>query len=652
MLQMAEIHSCVPDGVRLISSDVFDTLLLRTSRSQSSRILEGEKRFSALLATHGYRFRVEDLYWARSLAQKLSYRALDIGGEAGEVRLGDVIRSQLAMLGVPANFEQARGDIELSVEKSSLKANAKLAKFFRRLRRSNLRIVAVSDTALSGIQITELINYFHTPGLVDAVYSSADFQGSKRRGDLFDIVMEREGMDPHQVVHFGDDHLADVVRASSRGIYARQIETSKSTKALSKVNGGVTQAQLLARRRWAGSVNAPVSGNRFEFGRDILGPVVAEFALKIWLYSQQAASGEPSAILFCARGGVGIREAFERLVRRLSLPCSTPRAPFFISRLIAARTAVEQRAPAALQEIGREFHGQSFRDVAKALGGRDFALPEIWDATFEPDRFYDLLDMPAAAELRWEIEAQNTLFRRHLATVSGGAKRIILCDTGLYGSTQRLLMAGVPGYRFETIQLARSNYKGFDEGHFSKVAGLVVENNGYDPLRIETVLLRYWQMVESLFEPAVSSAKELYEDEDGEVAANCGDLTYPLAREKLNEMLLGTLDYIDNLDSAARICQDGCRSWRRLKQAITNPGVSDVEMLDVVTRSVDFGRQDHASAMQAAESASFSQRLQAVRSSLWREGAISRDFSTISPFLLTGLEIFHAARIVSRRFSR
>ena len=615
-------------------------------------MLEGERQFCALLLKNGISVRVEDLFLARNLAQKLAYRALNMAEERGEVRLCDIVRSQLAMLGIPESFGPARCDIELSVEKSSLSANSRLANFFRRLRRADLRIVAVSDTALSGAQVMELINYFHVPGLVDAVYSSADFQKSKRRGDLFDVVLENEGLRPDEIVHFGDDGLADIEKASSKGIHARQVGISRTTRMLSRIDGGLAQARVLTGRRLAVSSKTGISRNRFEFGRDIFGPIVAEFALKIWLYGQQAANDEASVLLFCARGGVGIREAFERLVHRLALPCALPRAPLFISRLIAARTAVAQRAPAVLQEIGREFHGQSFRQVACALGGRDFVLPEMWDATFDASRFYSLLDSPDAVQVCQEIDRQNTLFRKHLTKVAGDAKRVILCDTGLYGSTQKLLAAGIPDIRFETIQLARSNYKGFDEEHFNKVAGLVVENNGYDPLRIETVLLRYWQIVESLFEPAVSSARELREGEDGEIYANCGDLSYPLPSGKLNEMLLGVLAYIDTLESAARIFQDAGRSWRRLKQAITNPTAEDIKILDVMTRSVDFGRQGHASVLQSTGSPGFGQRLRDVKSSLWREGAISRDFAMMSPVLLAGLEVFHAARGVSRRLTR
>ncbi|MFT8117539.1 hypothetical protein ACMYL3_24745, partial [Salmonella enterica subsp. enterica serovar Typhimurium] len=64
-----------------------------------------------------------------------------------------------------------------------------------------VRIVAVSDTALSTDALAELINHFHGPGLIDRIYSSADVQASKRFGGLFTAVLEAEAVPPSNVLH-------------------------------------------------------------------------------------------------------------------------------------------------------------------------------------------------------------------------------------------------------------------------------------------------------------------------------------------------------------------------------------------------------------------------------------------------------------------
>jgi hypothetical protein len=88
------------------------------------------------------------------------------------------------------------------------------------------------------------------------------------------------------------------------------------------------------------------------------------------------------------------------------------------------------------------------------------------------------------------------------------------------------LASGFPEIRVETIQFARSNYKGHGEEHFPKVTGLMVEQNFYSPFNVCSSVLRYWHLVESLFEPAVSSVHLFTENGLGQVEGNCGDITF------------------------------------------------------------------------------------------------------------------------------
>jgi hypothetical protein len=75
------------DRIEVISTDVFDTLLLRTNRSERSRILKGERLFSDLLARRGWHIAADLLVDARLQARRLAFRGLTLRGVAGEARL-------------------------------------------------------------------------------------------------------------------------------------------------------------------------------------------------------------------------------------------------------------------------------------------------------------------------------------------------------------------------------------------------------------------------------------------------------------------------------------------------------------------------------------------------------------------------------------
>ncbi|MDI7862979.1 hydrolase [Rhizobiaceae bacterium n13] len=647
------IHSPL-DGIDLISTDVFDTLLLRQPRSQRSRVMQGEQRFARLLREEGFAVSPQHLFRTRQLAERYAYRALNVGGGAGEVRLVDIVARQVALLGLPECMIDRRMALEIAIEKASLCANEPLAKALRLQRQAGIRIVAVSDTALSTPLLAELINHFHGPGLIDAIYSSADAGASKRYGQLFSSVLSEEGVIASRVLHVGDDFIADCTVPQAMGIRTVHLPKGRLRRLAAQADGAWVEAARAVRHHLAPTrQRIPEISDRTAFGKEVFGPIVAQFCLHMWLYATQAQTQGNAALLFCARGGIGIREVFERLLNKLQLPLSIRRENVMISRLVAARAAVARRSRAALDELGREFRKGSFADVANALGGHCYDLSGPWQATFERQRFYAMLDSPEGALVLDDIVRQTELFERHLDVVSSNATRIILCDTGLYGSTQRLVAAGLPQRQFETIQFARCNYKGFSEDHFPQVVGLVVEEDFYNPLKIETVILRYWQIIESLFEPAIPSVRHFHEVEGGGIRSNAGDIAHgrfdPAAD---NPLLTGVLQYVEQVQNGAQIIGDADHAWVRLKQAITNPGAFDMEALGVGARSVDFGRQESVFVLNQSAAPDLARKLASVKAQLWREGAIARDFPLLKSALLPALELVHIVRGVSARLSR
>ncbi|WP_183723178.1 hydrolase [Rhizobium sp. BK060] len=639
------------DGIDLISTDVFDTLLLRQPRSQRSRVMQAEQRFARLLRDEGTLISAEHLFRTRQLAERFAYRALNVGGGAGEVRLVDIIQRQLAMLGLPERLIEQRISLEMAIEKISLCANEKLAKVLRLHRQTGIRIVAVSDTALPRRQLVELINYFHGPGLIDNVYSSADIGESKRFGRLFSRVLEEEGVAASRLLHLGDDFLADCAVPRTMGIRALHLPKGRLRRFATRADGARAEAMRGVRKGvMRPSGRMPDLADRAAFGREVFGPIVAQFCLYIWLYAREAETQKNAALLFCARGGIGIREAFEKLVAKLNLPLEIRRENILISRLVAARAALMQQSPAVLDELGREFKKNTFADVANALGGCTYELSGPWQLPFDPSHFFAMIDTPEGRVVLDDIARQNELFERHLQQIAGDVSRIILCDTGLYGSTQRLVAAGLPERAFETIQFARCNYKGLSEDHFPQVTGLVVEEDLYNPLRIETVILRYWQIIESLFEPAIPSVRHLSESGDGTVYSNAGKIAYgEIDPADGNLLLAGVLQYIDRVGNGAEIMSDADLAWGRLKQAITNPRAFDMMALGVGARSVDFGRPESVYVLKQSGAPDLAKKLTAVKSQLWREGAIARDFPFLKTALLPALEMAHIVRGVSAR---
>lgn len=639
-------------AIDLISTDVFDTLLLRTARSARSRNRQSEHLFSKRLAVRGRQIEPTLLMAARSEAERLAFRALEVG-RSGEVRLTDVIGRQLKLVGLPASEVEARLAIELDVEKTSLFPNRYLANVLLAHRQAGRRIVAVSDTMLSSENVRELIRHFYGPDLIDRIYTSADCARTKRHGDLFPHVAETEGVSLGRILHIGDDVRADIKSASAHGITAIHTPRPIWLGHLRKANGALAMMKVALSSKTRFARRPPATPeSAYAFGRFVLGPIVTQFCLRIWLYAAEVEAHDRSALLFCARGGVGIREAFERVLARLSLPLGMRRDNIMVSRLVAARAAILTRSPSAVEEIAREFRSRSFSDVASALGGRQYSLPDLWNKPFAANEFFEMLFDNSAKEVLSDIRQQNALFERHFSTLRNDSSRILLCDTGLYGSTQRLLASAFPALNISTVQFARANYKGHGEEHFQKVAGLMVERNCYSPFDVHSCVLRYWHLIESLFEPAVPSVRLFVESGEDHIAANCGDVRYGFVDPShRNDLLSGALSYVDELsiEGAAKASTDAELAWVRLKKAITRPTAGVLSCLDLPGRSVDFGRQDVLNVFGPRHARPSFRKLASLRAELWREGAIAREFPVLKHALLPMLDSVHSVRAVMTR---
>ncbi len=188
-------------------------------------------------------------------------------------------------------------------------------------------------------------------------------------------------------------------------------------------------------------------GDGERFGRTVLGPIFAEFAHRLWLFQRFVPAQDDTCLLFCARGGLRLRLIYETFLASTGLEPPVPYADLMISRLVAARTSFAAPGAALLEELGREFKGQTTREVVFALTQQPTpALDDAWDQPFDATIFVSLLaqEQPEVATIRARIAQLDAAFRRHLDTVAGGRSTILLCDTGLYGSTVRLLRDGVP----------------------------------------------------------------------------------------------------------------------------------------------------------------------------------------------------------------
>ena len=198
LLHTSEIH--------VFSVDVFDTLLLREYKSEITRFQE----IAELVHQAFPEISSRNFFQARALAHRLAYQLTRPVQGCREAAFDSIYRLIGAILQEhDATRLAAMQEIELSYETSHLRLNPNIRKLLEIARMRNLRIVAVSDMYLNRDALARLINNFLPPGMINEIYSSADFGISKISGLLWDELLRREQVSPQAILHLGDNPVAD-----------------------------------------------------------------------------------------------------------------------------------------------------------------------------------------------------------------------------------------------------------------------------------------------------------------------------------------------------------------------------------------------------------------------------------------------------------
>ncbi|WP_375432500.1 HAD family hydrolase [uncultured Friedmanniella sp.] len=202
------------DPVRcdLLSSDLFDTVLLRDRSTETARFAEAARRAAPLIGVDP-----DALVPLRWTTQASVYRAVAVERPDGEATLATITQIMATALGLGFEAADVLRRSEVEVDGEHLRANRPLLEVFDRVRRSGVPLVAVSDTYYSEADLRQLLDAVVGDHPFRAVYSSADLGATKHAGSIFARVTEMEQVAAARVVHVGDSSTADVRQAAAAG---------------------------------------------------------------------------------------------------------------------------------------------------------------------------------------------------------------------------------------------------------------------------------------------------------------------------------------------------------------------------------------------------------------------------------------------------
>lgn len=470
------------DAAKIVSFDVFDTLLLRpylkpTDLFRHLEKIENKPYFSL------NRISAERLARVKNTDQE-------------DVTLDEIyseIDNQFASL----------KEKELALEKSVLFANPEALQVFNYAKQEGKTIVLVSDMYLPSDFIEEVLkkNGFASH---ERLYLSCELRKTKSSGSLFSHILTEQHVQPKEMLHIGDNKRSDYKNAKQLGICAvfypkvchQYLKSNKRARIFYRETrrelGSSVLISLLAQKWQADRVEKGAGDYWSKLGFQYAGPLAYGYSRFL---EREATELGVDALLFIARDGFTLKKVFERFNSKLKTEyIYAPRFLNLICRLDYAKGDAEQAQ--AIVDYFKDEYPSSFDKVDDKNSQKSKQAHEFIEK-----------NKPIFRQLAGE-EFDN--YKKYLEKYTREGNNFALADTvtGEF-SSQRLLSAALfPSKRITGLYWSIIRKKTF-EGSFDSRCFI---RNEYEDAFLSKVFTRNWDFVEFLLTSPEYPIKRLGKD--------------------------------------------------------------------------------------------------------------------------------------------
>lgn len=211
------------DEIKLISFDIFDTLLFRTVKKPQNvfKLLAEAGKKEHLIPEYS-----DDYEFMRIRIESES-RALKCNNYK-EVNINQIY---MKMPSIIKNTDRLM-KLEIEVEKEACYLNPTIQKLIYELKKLGKKIIFTSDMYLSKKQVTDILIYNDFDiSMIDEIYISSEHDMSKKKnGELYKKVLLENKVQANEMIHIGDNFYSDVIEARNIGIKTIYYDVISSKK--------------------------------------------------------------------------------------------------------------------------------------------------------------------------------------------------------------------------------------------------------------------------------------------------------------------------------------------------------------------------------------------------------------------------------------
>ncbi len=291
------------DGIHLYSFDIFDTVFSRATGTPDGIFFIMQERLSALKVNLPSHFS-DEFQRYRHNAAKLTRRELQ-----KECSLSDIYSYLQNKFGLTDRAVDELNTLEIQVELECVRPISSIIRLINELYRQKQRVIFITDMYLPQDVLLQMLIKVGVYCSQDQIYVSHEFDKTKKHGDLYPAVLQKENCIPDRVLHIGDNKRADHKSAKRNGInsfYFKETRINRFEKILlEKRNGEFSSiGQKLSGASRQARLHSPIISKHqqtlFQIGANIAGPVLLMYVK--WIL-QEAERNNLQRLYFLARDG-------------------------------------------------------------------------------------------------------------------------------------------------------------------------------------------------------------------------------------------------------------------------------------------------------------------------------------------------------------
>ena len=198
------------------------------------------------------------------------------------------------------SFRDTMFDIDKYVDMAVQYPNRRLITWLLEQKKKGKKIYIVSDYYLPSKAYDSFLSFYDLNDLFNGVFSSSEYMMTKRKGDLYEFVLDKLKVDKQEVIMIGDSKNSDYIAAKNHGI-----DSYRYFPATHKIYTNI--------HKRLGNIKI----DKYIFGKCLKYTQFAEYGMDLYMFCQQLEQtlmndlNKSRTINFMSRGGYLLKKAFD-----------------------------------------------------------------------------------------------------------------------------------------------------------------------------------------------------------------------------------------------------------------------------------------------------------------------------------------------------